>query len=84
MCLHSEGCKALTDVSIIINIIEVHVYGIFDVPGCGAKLEGEEDATLFVRAARDASLHVTGSAEGHGECITELSFGWHGDSGPAL
>jgi hypothetical protein len=37
-----------------------------------------------VRAARDASLHVTGSAEGHGECVAELGFGGHGDSAATL
>ena len=63
--LHSEGSEGLTHVSI--------------VPGCGAKLEGEEDAALFVGTAGDASLRVTGSAEGYGECVAELSFGRQGD-----
>ena len=82
--LHSEGSEALANVSISIIIIEVHVCGILDISGCGAKLEVEEDAALLVRAARDTSLHETGGAEGAGECVAKLSFGGHEQFGPAL
>ena len=67
-----------------IIIVEAHMYGILDVSGCGAKLEGEEDAALLERAARHASLHVTGGGENAGECVAEVGFGRHGHYGPAL
>ena len=83
--LHSEGYEALTDVSIIsIIIVEAHMYGILDVSGCGAKLESEEDTALLERAARDASLDVTGGAKRHGECIAEVILIRHGDPGAPL
>lgn len=79
--LNGDGCEARVERMVL---IEVHMYGIFDVPGCGAELEAEEKAALSGVCARDATEDMTGSAEGHGECVAELGFGGHGDSAGTL
>ena len=47
---------------------------ILDILGCGAKLEGEEDAAGTLGSAWDEALHVTGGPECHMERVAEVIF----------
>ena len=70
--LNGEGCEVQVEGMVL---IEVHVYGIFDVPCCGAEPKAEEDAALSDECARNAAEDMTGDAEGHGKRMEECKIG---------
>ena len=65
-------------------IIETQVNSILDIPGCGAKLESEEDAAGPMSSPGNETLDVAGGAKRHGECVAEVILIRHEDPGAAL